>query len=106
MNWNQIYGILRIVLPAAASFAIGKGWITQDMYAQIGGALTAIVAAGGFSAAANTNLNLSKAVSAVPGVQVAVDYTAPAELQKAAADRSDPTVKDIISVSPATSRKS
>ncbi len=105
MNWNQIYGILRIVLPSVATYAIGKSWITQDMYTQIGGALAAIVAAGGFSAAANTNLSLSKAVSAVPGVQVAVDYTAPIELQRAAADRSDQTVKDIVPVSPATPRK-
>lgn len=102
MNFNssQLYGILRIVLPAAATYAIGKGWITSDMYAQIGGALAAVVAAGGFSASANTTLNLSKTVAAVPGLQVHVDHTAPADLQVAAATRAVP---DIVPATTSTS---
>jgi hypothetical protein len=96
-NSSQLYGILRIILPSAATYAIGKGWITQDTYGQIGGALAAIVAAGGFSANANTTLNLSKSVAAVPGLQVHVDGTAPPELQKAADDRA---VADIVPAAP------
>jgi hypothetical protein len=96
MNSSQVYGILRIVLPGAAAFAIGKGWITQDMYGQVGATLAAILAAGGFSANANTTLNLSRAVSAVPGLEVHVDKTAPPEMQVAAANRIDETVADIV----------
>lgn len=98
MNASQLYGILRIVLPSAAAYAIGKGWITADMYAQIGSVLAAIVGAAGFSANANTTLNLSKAVAAVPGLTVHVDNEAPATMQEAAADR---TVHDIVPATPA-----
>ena len=99
MNFNpsQLYGILRIILPSAATYAIGKGWITADMYGQIGSVLVAILGAAGFSANANTTLNLSKAVAAVPGLQVHVDDGAPADMQKAAKDR---WVADIVPAPP------
>ncbi len=103
MNWSQAYGILRIVIPSAVSFAIAKGWITQDAYVQVGTALSAIVAAGGFSATANTTLNLAKTVASTPGVQVVADHTAPVELQEAAANQADPTLKDIVVAPSATS---
>lgn len=93
---SQITGILRIVLPAALSFAVGKGWITQDLVTQIGGVLAAIVAAGGWSAVANTPLNLAKTVAAVPGLTVVADHRAPPEVQQAAAD---PAVPDIVPAS-------
>jgi hypothetical protein len=93
MNPNQLYGLLRIILPSAATYAIGKGWITADTYGQIGSALAAIVAAGGFSAVANTTLNLSKSVAAVPGLSVHVSDAAPVDLKQAA---NDPAVSDIV----------
>ncbi len=93
MNPSQIYGILRIIIPAGVSYAVGAHWIDANSVAQIGGLLATIVAAGGWSASANTTLSLSKAVAAVPGLQVHVDDNAPAELQEAAADR---TVLDIV----------
>lgn len=97
MNYAAITGILRVVLPAAISFVVGKGWITSDVAAQIGSVLAAIVAAGGWSAVANTNLNLAKSVASVPGLSVHVDETAPADLQQAAVDR---TVHDIVPAAP------
>ena len=94
MNWSQYAGILRIVLPAAASFAIGKGWITQDMYTQVGSALALIVASGGWSASANTDASIVKTASVVQGVEpIKISaYAAPA-LKALAADESVPTVK-------------
>ncbi len=97
MNPSQYAGILRIVLPAALSFAVGKGWITQDMVTQVGSVLASIVAAGGWSAVSNTSLNLAKSVASVPGLTVHVDETAPPELQQAAADRA---VADIVPAAP------
>jgi len=101
MNSSQIYGVLRIVLPAIVTFAIGKGWITQETYAQFGAAVAAVLAAGGFSVNANTTLNLSKSVAATPGLQVTVDETAPPVMQQAAVDR---TVADIVPASPIIKR--
>ena len=103
MNFNpsQLYGILRIFLPSAFTYAIGKGWITQDMATQIAGFIAAVAAAGGWSAVSNSNLNLAKTVAAMPDVQVHVGGGAPPELQTAARDTS---IKDIIpSPSPAYS---
>lgn len=95
MNFSQFYGILRIVLPSAAAFAIGKGWISQDTYTQVGGALAAIVAAGGFSAVANTDGNLVKTASAVQGVAepIRIAADAPAALQALANDTNVPGVQ-------------
>lgn len=93
MNFSQYDGILRIVLPAAISFAVGKGWVTQDAVAQIGGALATIVAAGGWSALANTTPNLAKAVAAEPGLKVLVYPIAAPALQLLARD---PEIPDIV----------
>lgn len=99
MTFTQIVGILRIVLPAVLAFAVGKGWITQDMSVQILSILTAIVGSSVYSAYSNTQLNLAKTVAAVPGVQVQVSAVAPPELQTAAHDRSDASVRDIVPAS-------
>jgi hypothetical protein len=92
MNFSQYAGILRILVPGAISFAVGRGWVTQDVVSQVGIALATIVASGGWSAAANTTLSLSKAVAAVPGLQVHVDEKAPSELQEAAINRAVPDI--------------
>lgn len=92
MNPSQYAGILRIVLPAALSFAVGKGWLTQDMVTQIGSVLAAVVAAGGWSAASLSTGSLAQTVSEVPGLQVKVNRLAPVELQRMAADPAIPNV--------------
>lgn len=87
MNTAQITGILRIVLPSILTFAVGKGWLTQDTVTQIGSVLAAIVAAGGWSAVSNSAPNLARStVASAPGVTVHVGALAPPELQKVAAD--------------------
>ena len=58
------------------------------------------VNASGVSAVANTTLNLSKAVSATDGLQVVVSHNAPVEMQSAAANRTDPALKDIVPAPP------
>jgi hypothetical protein len=93
MNSSQLYGILRIVLPSAIAFIVGKGWVSQDLVTQIIGGMAAIVAASGVSAVANTTSNLAKTVADVPGLQVAVSRSAAPELQKLA---DDPKVPDIV----------
>ena len=97
MNYAAITGILRVIVPSAISFAVGKGWITQDAVTQILGFLGTIAAAGGWSAVANSNLNLAKSVASVQGLTVHVDETAPPDLREAAVDR---TVRDIVPANP------
>lgn len=97
MNWSQTTGILRILVPSAISFAVAKGWVTENVVEQAGGALAAIVAAGGWSAVANTNLSLSKAVAGVQGLTVHADSTAPPEIQTVALTGSVP---DIVPAAP------
>lgn len=92
MNPSQYAGILRIVLPAALSFAVGKGWITQDIVAQIGSVLAAVVASGGWSAASLSTSSMAQTVSSVDGLQVKVSTLAPIALQRMAADPAIPNV--------------
>ena len=45
MNWNQINGILRAVLPAALAYAVGKGYLTDGAAADVSAAVIAVAAA-------------------------------------------------------------
>jgi hypothetical protein len=107
MNPSQYYGILRIVLPAAIAFVVGKGWITQDMVTEIIGVLAAIVGASGVSVAANTTSSLAQTVASTkdsegqPAVKVLVSPTAPASLLQLASDTSVPEIVHAASVAPA-----
>lgn len=92
MNYAAITGLIRVVVPSALAYAIGKGWVTQDMATQVMSFLGTIAVAGGWSAVANTNLSLAKSVAAVPGLSVHVDAAAPPELREAANDRSVPDI--------------
>lgn len=46
MNLNQVNGVVRAVLPAVLAYAVGKGWITQDMVGEITAAVITLLAAG------------------------------------------------------------
>lgn len=45
MNFNQLNGIIRAVIPAVLAYAAGKGWITQDAIGDITAACVAVAAA-------------------------------------------------------------
>lgn len=98
MNWSQLAGIIRIVGPAAIAVAAQTHLISDNLATNLTVMLGSVLGSAAWSAYANTDLNLSKAVAAVPGLQVHVDTTAPVDLQKAALDR---TVADIVPAAPA-----
>lgn len=106
MNPSQYYGILRIVLPAAIAFIVGKGWVTQDMVTEIIGVLAAIVGASGVSVAANTTSSLAQTVAATktsdggPAVKVLVQPDAPVGLLDLASDDKVPQIVHAVSVMP------
>lgn len=41
---NTINGILRAVIPAIVAYAVGKGWISQSVGAEVGAALITVAA--------------------------------------------------------------
>lgn len=45
MNYDQLTGLLRVVVPTLVAYAVGKGWIPESSAADIGAALIAIGAA-------------------------------------------------------------
>jgi hypothetical protein len=100
MNWPQIAGIGRIVVPAIIGVLAQQHIITDNSAANWSVLLISILGSAALSGNANTTLNLSKAVAAVPGLKVHVDERAPPEMQEAAANRSDPAVADIVSAVP------
>lgn len=99
MNWSQIAGIFRIVAPAVVGVLAQTGVISDSMATNLSAFILTATGSAVWSAYSNTNLNLSKAVASVPGVQVKVDTSAPPEMQAAA---SDPNVKDIVPATSAT----
>jgi hypothetical protein len=106
MNPSQYYGILRIVLPAAIAFVVGKGWISQDAVTQLFGVLAAVVGASGISASVNTTSSLAQVVAATkdsegqPAVKIMVAPTAPQPLLDLATDTSVPEIVHAASVAP------
>jgi len=106
MNPSQINGILRIGVPMLISFAIGKGWITQDMVTQIATVCATLAGAGGISAYVNTTSNLAQVVAATkdsegqPAVKIMVAPTAPQGLLDLATDTSVPEIVHAASVAP------
>jgi hypothetical protein len=96
MNPSQIYGILRIVTPALIGVLAQQHVITDNSAANWTVLALSILGSAALSGNANTTLNLSKTVAAVPGLQVHVDDTAPPELQQAAG-----SVRDIVPAAPA-----
>ncbi len=99
MNWSQVAGILRIAGPAAVAVLAQMGLISDSAATNLTAIIVSVAGSAAWSAYANTNLNLSKAVASVPGLQVQADHNAPPEL-KAAAD--DPNVKGIVPAAPPT----
>lgn len=45
MDLNTLNGIVRAVLPAALAYAVGKGWITQNMVGEITAAIVTLISA-------------------------------------------------------------
>jgi hypothetical protein len=45
INWQTISGILQVVLPAALSYAVAKGWVAQSAVADITAAVLTLGAA-------------------------------------------------------------
>jgi len=45
MNFDQVTGILRAVIPAAVAWAVGKGWVPAGAAGDVGAAVAAIGAA-------------------------------------------------------------
>jgi hypothetical protein len=98
MNWSQVAGIVRIAGPALVGVLAQTGIISDSLATNLSAFIVTVVGSAAWSAYSNTNLNLSKAVAAVPGIQVSVSERAPPELQQAAADRNVP---DIVPATPA-----
>lgn len=96
MNWNQIVGISRLLIPGIIGSLALTHVITDSTATNLTAFLLSIFGSVAWSGVSNTTLNLSKAVSATNGVQVVVDHNAPMELQLAAADRADRSLKDIV----------
>src|ERR1017187_4573687 len=101
MNPSQIYGVLRIVAPAIIGILAQQHMITDNSAVNWTGLVLSVLGSAALSGGANTTLNLSKAVAAVPGLKVHVDETmAPPEMVVAAANRSDSAVADIVPAAP------
>jgi hypothetical protein len=45
MNFDQMTGVIRAVVPAALAYAVGKGWIPAGAVGDITAAVVAIAAA-------------------------------------------------------------
>ena len=93
MSFLQVAGILRIVFPLLVNVA--STYFGADTVTTVGTVLATVVAAGGWSAYANSNSSLTRAVSAQPGVQVAVTPAASPEMRAMAKDPSAPDVVPI-----------
>ena len=93
MNWSQIAGILRIVGPAVVGVLAQTGVISDSMATNLSAFILTAAGSAAWSAYSNTNLNLSKAVASVPGIQVTVNRSAPPDMQAAA---NDSNVKNIV----------
>lgn len=100
MNFNpsQLFGILRIVGPAVIAVLAQQHLITDNSAANWTALLISVIGSAAWSSTANSTLNLSKAVAAVPGLQVHVDEKAPASLIETAAAGD---VRDIVPAAPA-----
>jgi hypothetical protein len=94
MNLSQLTGILRIVAPLLVNVA--GYYFGADTVNLVGTTLATVVAAGGWSAYANSTSSQVKTVAAQPGVQVAVTPAAAPALQTLARD---PTVPDVVPIS-------
>lgn len=90
MNYSQYAGILRIIMPSLVGLA--TSYFGADAVTVVGTILATIVAAGGWSAVANTTPNLAKVLADVPGLQVAVSRDAAPALQLLASDTSVPDI--------------
>ncbi len=68
-NQDQILGILRILIPVALAWFVGKGFITHEAVAEITAAIVTLLAAVG-SAWSHTHASTVAKVAAMPGTTV------------------------------------
>lgn len=68
MNYDQMTGVIRSVVPPLLAYAVGKGWIAEG---SVGDITTAIVAVGAAIWSVQNNKNTSKiaSVAALPEVK-------------------------------------
>lgn len=67
MNYEQIAGVLRAVLPALLAYAVGKGWVSSSSVADITAGIIAVGAAL-WSIFAHTTTQQVANVNAMPAV--------------------------------------
>lgn len=104
MNASQITGILRIFMPVLVGIA--SKYVGADTVNTIGSILAAFVAAGGWSAYANSTSNLTQTVAGIKddkgrdALKILVSSTAPQDLLKLASNDEVPQVVHAASVAP------
>jgi hypothetical protein len=92
MNYDQLMGMLRVVVPVGLGFVTSKGWIPAGAAGDVGTAVLGVGAAV-WSYYAHTDSAKIKAVESLPDVaKIIVKATAQNGVADAAADRTRPKV--------------
>ena len=92
MNYNQITGILRALVPAAVAYLVGKGYLTESSAASVIAAVIALLSAG-WSVQTNSDASAIKTVAAMPDVKSIVAVPNPSDGMAAAVkDSAQPKV--------------
>jgi len=84
MNQDQFLGMLRVIVPTAIGWAVGKGFIPAGAAGDVGAAILAVAGAA-WSYGAHTDSAKIAAVTALPDVKKIVTVPAPANPAVAAA---------------------
>jgi hypothetical protein len=82
---DQITGIVRAGLAVAGGFFVSKGTISSSTFDWISGSVLSAVATG-WSIWNNRPASLAASAQAIPGVDVHVTASAPADVKRAVAD--------------------
>ncbi len=99
-NWSQVIGVARLLIPGVIGSLALTHVITDSMATNLTAFAISILGSSIWSGISNSDLNISKAAASTQGVQVVVGRTASPELQVAAANRTDPALKDIVPAPP------
>jgi hypothetical protein len=111
INYDQIAGLARIIVPVGVSYAVGRGWISAS---GAGDVTTAFLTIGAsiWTILAHTNSAKLAAVEAMPNItKIVVDRAAPedSDAKEAANDQGRPKVSvepspEVIVTRPSVSR--
>lgn len=95
-NQDQVLGLVRTFLAIGGGAAIGRGWITGEQLAQIGGLAGSLVPMV-WTLFAHADSAKLAAVAALPDVRKIVTVASPASdaVKAAVADSSQPKVSNI-----------